>query len=76
MKIYCDNVEIDVTTEYKNRGFSELPSTITMPAYEILCASKAPANRGLWHGNRKIENNESVILSDGMKFLSVPPATY
>ena len=76
MNIYCDGVAIDVNAEYRKRGFDKLPPTTTMTAFDIRQAANRPANRQVWLGMTPLKDSESVALTDGMKFISVPPAHY
>lgn len=84
LTIYMDEDPIDVEQFYRAKGFEKLPATPTMTGQEIRdCGWKKQHDRQMFidHGNtgkqfQPIGTTEAVILVDGMRFVSIPAATW
>lgn len=83
LTIYMDEDPIDVEQFYRSKGFERMPATPTMTGAEIRdCGWKKQYERQMFidHGNtgipfEPIGTTQAVILMDGMRFVSIPPAT-
>lgn len=83
LTIYMDEDPIDVEQFYRAKGFERMPATPTMTGAEIRdCGWKKQYERQMFidHGNtgipfEPIGTTQAVILMDGMRFVSIPPAT-
>ena len=71
-------ITIDVVALYRERGFTKLPPTLTITGSEIRRLGEVPAEyqlQRLGTDYESIADAEAVIVSDGDKFIGVPPAT-
>lgn len=79
MKIKIDREWFGVFESfYRDRGFTELPPTPTATGEQLRHVGGVPDNRSLHGGSpdHAIGIREAVPLTDGMEFISVPPASY
>lgn len=84
LTIYMDEDPIDVEQFYRAKGFEKLPATPTMTGQEIRdCGWKKQHDNQMFidHGNtgkqfQPIGTTEAVILVNGMRFVSIPAATW
>lgn len=84
LTIYMDEDPIDVEQFYRAKGFEKLPATPTMTGQEIRdCGWKKQHEYQMFidHGNtgvpfEPIGTTQAIVLVDGMRFISIPPATW
>lgn len=84
LTIYLDEDPIDVEQFYRAKGFEKLPATPTMTGQEIRdCGWKKQHEYQMFidHGNtgvpfEPIGTTRAIVLVDGMRFISIPPATW